>query len=235
MSTNTSPDNLLKPQSTDQIAPLETVLSNMQDSVQTALTNRDKNMYVYYSTYSALSAVTGTTIGQHAIVNADPTLGNNGEYVWSGSAWIIRRMVGGRVIRSSKAATFGSGWNLLGGDATYWTNSQTPYGISAFNGAWTVPVAGMYQIEAGALLDATVNLLMIIKKNNSAASNAGAIMGAGFIGQGTFTAGSLSGTVPLAAGDAVRAAVLPSVGSAAWNTSIPDMSYFGIRLIEQAQ
>lgn len=88
MATNTTPDNLLKPQATDQIAPLETLLSNMQDSVQTALTNRNKNMFLLYATRAAMNAVPGTQVGQHATVYADSTTANNGDYTWSGSAWI---------------------------------------------------------------------------------------------------------------------------------------------------
>jgi len=87
MTTNTSPDNLLKPQSTDAIAPLATMLGNMMDSVQTALTNRDKSMYLRFATKAAMDATPGTSVGQHAYVYGDSTTAYNREYRWNGSAW----------------------------------------------------------------------------------------------------------------------------------------------------
>ena len=43
-----------------------------------------------YTSLSALNAVPGTFIGQHATVSGSATASENGDYIWSGSAWVIR-------------------------------------------------------------------------------------------------------------------------------------------------
>lgn len=112
MSANTSPDNITYPVSTDAVAPLETVFATMASSIQTALTNRNTNEFLIYATLSALNAVPGTVIGQHAYVNADGTASNNGDYYWNGTSWVWNGIYGASL-------TANTGW-------TAGTGNQTP-------------------------------------------------------------------------------------------------------------
>lgn len=63
----TTPDGLYKPESTTMIAPLETVLSTMQDSVQTALTTRAVRTYKP-ADLNALAAIVGMSANDLAVV-----------------------------------------------------------------------------------------------------------------------------------------------------------------------
>lgn len=83
MSANTSPDSIVYPVSTDQIAPLETVFANMATSVQNALNTRAVKGYRWADS-TARAAQTGMTLGDLGFQADDATL-----YRYSGSAWAI--------------------------------------------------------------------------------------------------------------------------------------------------
>lgn len=199
MATNTSPDNLLKPQAGDQIAPLETLLGSMQDSVQTALTNRNPNQFLRYPTLAALNAVPGTAAGQHATVYADSTTTNNSDYIWSGSAWLSASSQG--VFFSLTPAT---GWSaggspnnpravLIGGQVTLYGNLSWAGG-----GAYaTIATAPAALRPAGAAR--TIGALRQVSGSTMILGQAILTPSTGVIGIGTGTTGSLpaSGSVYL--------------------------------------
>jgi len=173
MATNTTPDNLLKPQSTDQIAPLETVLGNMQDSVQTALTNRNKQMFLMFATAAAMNAAPGTQIGQHAFVYNDSTVANNGDYVWSGTAWVAPSPVTpyGFVASMTGAQSVSGGWALL----TAYATPDISRGFTLASGVLTVQQAGWYDISA-AFFTPSQGVQSFLITKNSAVVTAGVLM-----------------------------------------------------------
>jgi hypothetical protein len=156
-------------------------------------------------------------------------------YTYLSSAWVAGTgpKIGGRVVRANTSVTF---------SATTWTGATTSAdwtttggkapsgGLASFNGTWVAPIAGHYRVEAQISLAAAVNLILAIKKNDTASSTSGAILLNTATGTSSFTAAEVGGTVKLAANDVLRLYVFPS-GSAGWNTTT-DFSYFGIEYVE---
>jgi hypothetical protein len=81
MSANTSPDNIVYPVSTDNIAPLETVFSVMAGSVQDALDVRQAHSYKWANA-TARGAQTGMAAGDSGYQSDTDTYWN-----YNGTAW----------------------------------------------------------------------------------------------------------------------------------------------------
>lgn len=79
----TTPDSLYYPVGTDGVAPLHTVLANMQTSVQTAMSKRQRTSYVW-TNQAARDAQTGMTAGSTGY-----QLDTKTEYVFNGTIWQI--------------------------------------------------------------------------------------------------------------------------------------------------
>lgn len=144
----------------------------------------------------------------------------------------------GRVKRSSSAVTLtASTWFIL--DDTYFASDISPTGgLAAFNtdsDGWTAPVNGVYRIDAQVHYSATVDGILMVKKNDTTLDHTHGILSNVHTGIASFSCGQVSGDVHLNAGDVVRLAAYVN-GSAVWTTSATftggaDMSYFGIRLV----
>lgn len=93
----------------DQFSPPQAPLNALATALNTALS---KTAFNPYPTLAALNAAPGTVLDQHASVNADPTAANNGDYAWSGSAWIQTRIA--TQGRGSFAEASGVGSNAAG-------------------------------------------------------------------------------------------------------------------------
>jgi hypothetical protein len=79
----TSPDNLYYPASTDQVAPLESILAAMESSVQTAFINRFKTVAQPVASAAARNALFPTPVALNQVYRTD--LGQIERY--NGSAW----------------------------------------------------------------------------------------------------------------------------------------------------
>jgi hypothetical protein len=149
MAANTTPDNIAYPTGTDKVGNVATALATLATTTQTAITNRFNGGGVYrlYATKTLMNAAPGTIIGQHATVNADSVAGNNGDYTWSGSAWVQQAGPYCIVRRTSTA---------LAGAANTYTNLSTgaawasitgeSFGLTYSNGI-TISVPGIYSVE----------------------------------------------------------------------------------------
>jgi hypothetical protein len=78
----------------DFVTPIQTPLNAQANALDTALTNAInkagfRGPYPDLATLN-LPANVGTAVGQHATVNADATAVNNGDYIWTGSAWVLQ-------------------------------------------------------------------------------------------------------------------------------------------------
>jgi len=83
MATYTSPDGIYKPDSTDQVTPLETPFANMATTIQTALDKRE--LYTYrWADASERNATTGVRAGDTGYQADEDTV-----YRRVGSAWKV--------------------------------------------------------------------------------------------------------------------------------------------------
>lgn len=125
-------------------------------------------------------------------------------------------------------------WTLFA-TGSWWANHDT-WGVNPFDGTWTVPMDGLYEVFAGFKLNGTVNALAVIKRN-SATLNAdkGVAMGGGVGGNGITMATAFNQT-ELKAGDVLRLATFSSA-KAAWSqvAGEQNLSYFGLRFLEPAR
>lgn len=185
-------------------------------------------------TFALLNLVTGQ-LGQSASVTADSTVGLNGTYLWTGATYKWQRtpglVIGGSIVRTGTAGSFGAGgWTVLNNMPT-WGVDQPAYGIAAFNGVWTAPVDGWYDVDAGIQLDAAVNAWLTAKKNSTSADGLNAIASTTAAGVAGTTALTLRRRVRLAAGDTVALALFVSA-IAQWSNTNLQASFFGIRFVE---
>lgn len=79
---------LVVPAKGDPIVPFRNPFNNLAESMATALDSLQTYSFPRYATRSALPS-TGNLARQHATVYADPTAGNNGDYYWNGTAWVL--------------------------------------------------------------------------------------------------------------------------------------------------
>lgn len=161
MSALTSPDNIVYPVSTDQVAPLESVLASMASSMQSAITGQRK----YYSTVMAdqaardaafPNAVQGDRVfradkgweeGFFALYSATNPGGATpaGWYPLSGNLPIgIAKRTGG--VLNSPADTYTN----IGSDAA-WSGATTGGGVlrggMTYVNGFVVPIAGVYIVS----------------------------------------------------------------------------------------
>lgn len=150
----------------------------------------------------------------------------------------LETRVGGSVARSNTTRTFApTTWHVLNTAADWVESVSRSGGVAAFDGTWVAPEGGVYLIEAGIHFSATINLIVAVKLNNSAASSAGALMSSSTVGVSLYTAAAVSGERRLSAGDVLRVAIFPSgyAGSAAWTPSssltAAAAGFFGFRKV----
>lgn len=157
MAGNTTPDNIAYPTGGDKVAPLNTVLATMASSVQTALTNRFSGAGVFrvYATKALMNAAPGTILGQHATVNADSVAGNNGDYTWSGSAW-VQQFGPYCIVRRTATSLTGAAnvYTNLSTSAAWASLAGESYGLSYSNGI-TIGTPGIYNVEHAEFISTT--------------------------------------------------------------------------------
>lgn len=207
MSANTSPDSIVYPVSTDQIAPLETVFANMATSVQNALNTRAVKGY-RWADATARAAQTGMVAGDLGYQIDNDTL-----YRYSGSAWVI--------------------WER--GDTTFtpsWTSATvtgTNTGVYNVSGGWAnvvisslVTVTGTAAVApplnvAGTALAANTSVIGFCSMIDASAGTSGRYLGTSVYSSPTLIAprftdpatgriANLSATIPFtwASGDSIQ-------------------------------
>lgn len=164
MSANTSPDSIVYPVSTDQVAPLETVFANMATSIQTALNGRAVKNYRW-----ANSTARGSQTGMQA-GDLGYQVDSGDTYRYSGSDWVLW-------IRTLTTFT------------PSWTNF-TPSGTNT--GAYSV-VAGWAHVRVystGAVSGSNASITLPINSVTTAASSGVTLAGSGiFVDASAGTAG----------------------------------------------
>lgn len=145
-----------------------------------------------------------------------------------------------RVVRGSGALTIVSGGYTRLSGTNVWSLTNTgaiaERGGMLFDpatGTITVPVDGLYQIELGASFASnTTGVMLMVKKNNTAASGDGRVAQNAFPANiGSAAWGSLSAIVPLLGGQTLT----PCVFTAGGTTTIGgtgEPTYFAARLLE---
>lgn len=73
-----------RPTDSTPLTPLRTPFGLLADSVEADL---DARGFTRYTTKALMDANTTLVVRAHATVYADGTPGNNGDYVWNGTAW----------------------------------------------------------------------------------------------------------------------------------------------------
>lgn len=174
---------------------------------------------------------TWTTPNVSLLVAGDRCVSAGAVQTWNGAAW-IPEVVSGGVVRSSAATTLGAaGWIVLNG-ASFWQSDLAPSGgLQPFDGAWTAPLDGVYEVEAQVRLSTTANVILSIKKNSTSANNTGEIAGCSTTGVSSVTEVQASVRKKLTAGDKLTIALYCSVANAPWETTT-DASFFNIRRLE---
>lgn len=181
---------------------------------------------VAFRTRSDMNQWTAAAPGQQAIVFADTGM-PIGRYEWTGLAWANPGLIIAAAARSGVTVNMGNTWNLLT-TAAWWTTVQNN-GFNTFDGTWVAPINGWYDITAGLFLTTSANYIITVSKNNTSASDAGAIMRGqanGFANEGAPTVQKIA---HLNAGDVLRLLCYSSA-TAAWATQT-DGSWFVVRLI----
>lgn len=78
---------------TTSFAPIQNPFNGISSALNNALKSAAFNFFPNLATLN-LPANAGTTVNQKATVNADSTSTNNGDYFWSGTAWVPYRLRG---------------------------------------------------------------------------------------------------------------------------------------------
>jgi hypothetical protein len=108
----TSPDNLYYPASTDQVAPLESILAAMESSVQTAFINRFKTVAQPVASAAARNALFPTPAALNQVYRTD--LGQIERY--NGSAWqAINEVFTSNTLSSATSIPNGGTLGITGG------------------------------------------------------------------------------------------------------------------------
>lgn len=158
MAANTSPDNITYPVSTDQIAPLESVLAVMASSVQTALNNTKKNYASLVTSQAARDAMFPAPVQGNRVFRTDKgweetyfaafhTSTNPGGATPAGWYPTSGAVPMGRVVRSGTVGNVGSGAYTDVSGTTFWT-PDTLLNMGSYATGWTAPVSGIYRHTA---------------------------------------------------------------------------------------
>src|SRR3954470_13706106 len=130
-------------------APIQDPFNGISQALNGALKKVGYTTYASYATL-ILPANVGTVVGQHATVNADSTPVNNGDYTWSGSAWI--RSSSGRLGRGRLAA------NTIVVAANNWTDIATVSATSTGRICTADWAATLYNSNSGSNRTASIRV-----------------------------------------------------------------------------
>lgn len=235
MAANTTPDNIIYPTLTDEVAPLEIIFSTMATSIQNAFTAR-------FGTGAAqkVPALAVANVTERGALFPTPV---QGQRVWrndkgweesyfalynattnpagtSVAGWypIAGAMPFGRVVRSGTAAVISSSAYTDISPTTYWTTDRV-VNINAYANGWTVPVDGIYQLTGTVAAVGGTSMLAGFLLTGSTPSTP-AMM------EGGTTAGALqSWTMPICsmtkkftAGQVIKFWALSGTANATWST-----------------
>lgn len=201
----------------DFVTPIQSPLNSQSNAMETALVKGAYQTFPDYATLT-LPANAGTIAGQHAYVNADSTVTNNGDYVWSGSAWVAAALALPATFscHTTGSPTINSSWNLI----TSWATPDFIRNFSFSAGVLTVNQPGIYEVIACFSTSSNGTNSALVTKN-SATANTGTIVR---VQQGGLTAFG-SALVVLAAGDQLR---MFGAGPTASQTISTDATYFAV-------
>lgn len=205
----------------DFVTPIQTPLNSQSNALDAALT---KSAFLPYPTLAALNLVPGTIVGQHATVNADTTASNNGDYVWSGAAWLVNFPIlpYGFICSASGSQSVSTGWTLMTGFGT----PDLSRGITQASGVMTISQPGIYDVAAsiscGASGTPTTGTQSFQVTKNSATPDANLVLK---VQQSGTTAYGAKPTL-LAAGDQLRwFAAAPGTGLVGLATSFISVTF----------
>lgn len=167
------------------------------------------NIDVAVANEAALPA-TGNWVGRRRYVT---DIG--ADAVHDGTGWRLRDpQIHGRVQRSATATTFPASYTNVGTN-TFWS-ANTADGITAYNGGWTIPLTGVYDIGYEMRADAAFLAGIAVNYTGTAptlvlAATAQPVQG--------IAALTISGKLRLTAGDIIRPYLLAASGTPNWVAS----------------
>lgn len=158
MSANTSPDNIVYPVSTDQVAPLETVFATMASSIQTALSNQGKYFVPNVSTQAARDDIFPLPVQGNRVFRADKGWEETYFGLYSAATNATGATPAGwyptggampiaLLNRSASTATLSATTYNDMTATTFWT-PETLHGGFTFTNGLVVPVTGIYRVTA---------------------------------------------------------------------------------------
>jgi hypothetical protein len=228
---------------TTSFAPIQDPFNGTSQAVNAALIAMQKTVAPTVANQAARDALYPTPTQGNRVLRADLgweemyyTLYNSGTNPGGATpaGWypIAGVKAGGKVLRAVTTVTFPAiTWTLVTGSSDLVpAGGKAATGVSAYNGTWVAPFAGMWKVEAQISVNAAVSIFLAVKKNSTTLDTANAVVLNTAAGASGLTAANVSGTVKLAAGDILRLAVFPSA-SAPWNTT-DVLSFFGIEFVE---
>lgn len=151
---------------------------------------------------------------------------------------VTGQMIGGAAVKTTTATSLGvGGWTLMTSSdfSSSLTTALAPKGIASFNGTWTITTAGVYEVDAFALLGGTTPVgHLAIKLNDATATNVGAIAAGSAAFAGSFGAPNASVKYALAAGDVLRMGVYYPSGTCTFGGGAPTelTGRFSVRFLE---
>lgn len=149
-------------------------------------------------------------------------------YRWSGSAWhgLSARMKRAAVAKSINNTT----WNQTLSTSNLWTEDWREPGIAAYSDGWTIPFAGEWEIDFGAVFSGATDIGIAINKTTIAGV-------ADLVGYASGPTGASPVGMPqaikrlrLASGDVVRLFGAAVPASVTWDQAVA-LSWFGIKFV----
>jgi len=125
---------------------LKTISNAQANASEAAMNTASKGFYLRYTTKTLMLANTTASVGQHATVYADPSTGNNGDYVWNGTAWTVARLSHVEYTTSVVALTDGNGFSAHNYAADS-TNSTDPTLVSVATPDVTLRDLGIFAVS----------------------------------------------------------------------------------------
>lgn len=227
----TIPDNIPFPDAGTALPPLETHFAAVAEGAQQAVNN--------------LRTATSPAVASEAARNTLYSTAQQGNSVWrldrgyeeryfseysasanpggaSPAGWypVNGAMPFASIFRSSTTASIAPGGWVAAYQSQYWAGGSRSPDFAAYNNGWTIPLTGLWEVEAMVSLNTTANTMLTLSLNGSTITVANQILTASGAGVGSTSAATIKSDFVFSANDMIRPFIYhSSTGSPPWSAT----------------
>lgn len=224
----TAPDNIPFPDAGTALPPLETHFAALAEGAQAGINSvraaatpsvtSETARNTLYPTPAQGDSVWRTDRGyEERYFSEYNSSANPGGATPAGWYPVSGAMPFASIFRSSATASIAPGTWVAVYQTQYWAGGTRTQEFTAYNNGWTIPITGLWQVEAVVSLQTTANTMLTLSLNGNNITVANQILTASGAGVGSTSVATIKSDFVFSANDIIRPHVYhSSTGSPSW-------------------